>query len=183
MKEELLIPLVGAVAVALIAGGISLVLAVLAKDQKTSEFRQAWIDLLRDDVSKYIGICSSISTLSIVVRKKSQQEVEEFVLSKHNDFVEAAGVATRIRLRLNRDEHKRLIALVTNLDGLGMDKKAFDDRIEEIVVESQSILKGEWERVKRGEFSYRVLKLISAAILLGSVIAGVWLFIIYKPFA
>ena len=45
-------PAVGTICAALIAGLISFVVTVLAKDQKISEFRQAWIDALRSDAAE-----------------------------------------------------------------------------------------------------------------------------------
>ena len=35
---------IGAIFAAIIAGGISFIIAVISKDQKTSEFRQEWIN-------------------------------------------------------------------------------------------------------------------------------------------
>lgn len=48
---------VGAVLAATIAGGMSFLGSVFSKDQKTSEFRQAWIDGLRSEISQLICAC------------------------------------------------------------------------------------------------------------------------------
>jgi len=176
MKEELLVPLVGAVVVALIAGGISLVLAVLAKDQKTSEFRQAWIDALRDDVSKLTGHVTTVTHQLRVINKEDREEIRSFFFSRHAEFIEISTIVSRIRLRLNKGEHTKLISLVSELDSLADNTAAFEFRVEAVIAEAQDILKSEWNRVKRGEPSYRILKGVSGSALLCSVVGAVWLF-------
>lgn len=41
---------IGAIGAALIAATVSLLGLIISKEQKTSEFRQAWIDALRSDL-------------------------------------------------------------------------------------------------------------------------------------
>lgn len=45
---------IGAIAAASIAGLLAFLSLIIAKENKTSEFRQAWIDSLRLDLSKLI---------------------------------------------------------------------------------------------------------------------------------
>ena len=45
---------IGAVVAALIAAIVSLLGLIISKEQKTSEFRQAWIDALRSDLTHLI---------------------------------------------------------------------------------------------------------------------------------
>ena len=51
---------VGAIGAALIAGVVSLLGLVISKEQKVSEFRQAWIDALRSDVASLISHVNAI---------------------------------------------------------------------------------------------------------------------------
>ncbi|SDU01334.1 hypothetical protein [Pseudomonas moraviensis] len=173
MKEDLLIPLIGAIAVALIGGGISLALAILAKDQKTSEFRQAWIDGLRDDVSKLVAHFMVVASISKITKNLSQEKISEYVLSKENDFIEIALLINRIRLRMNKDEHKEFLKLISDTDGIGSDPERYEALIESIVVQSQAILKSEWRRVKRGEISFQILKWGSAVVFFASCAFGI----------
>src|SRR2546430_15387357 len=105
-------PAIGAIAAAIIAGAISFVVTVLSKEQKTSEFRQAWIDALRNDLSEFI---STIDALTSFLRIKASRsatpaEVVSFLQEKYVD-VQRMGVSYhRIMLRLNPDEHTALIA-------------------------------------------------------------------------
>lgn len=56
-----LIPVVGTVAAALVAGGIARGNLIASKETKVSEFRQAWINALRDDLA---ALFSGIRTMT-----------------------------------------------------------------------------------------------------------------------
>lgn len=177
MKEELLIPLIGAVVVAVIAGAISLAVTILAKDQKTSEFRQLWIDSLRNDVSTLTGVMQMFLSLSEVARNKGTDHAYEFLVSSKDNYVEIVNVMTRIRLRLNVKEHFVLLDLIYEIDNLkGLPKDETQALIERVIIETQKILKNEWERVKRGERSYQILKWSSGLIFTGGVVSSILYF-------
>ncbi|WP_330210094.1 hypothetical protein [Pseudomonas sp. AM4(2022)] len=177
LKEEALIPLVGAVVVAVIAGAISLSVAILTKDQKTSEFRQSWIDSLRNDVSKLAGIMYAMLSFADSVKAKGESHAYEFLVSSKDSFVDMVNLITRIRLRLNVKEHARLLAVLDTMSqGEGLSKKQTESLIEGVVAETQLVLKTEWQRVKRGEKSFQILKWSSAFVLLAGVIGVTWYF-------
>ncbi|MEB2621448.1 hypothetical protein [Pseudomonas sp. YuFO8] len=161
MKEDLLVPAIVALVVGLIAAVVSLVVSILAKDQKTSEFRQAWIDALRNDVSQLIAQLGIKMTTTEIIQSKSTEQVDEYLLAHQEDYVEIAMLISRIRLRLNPDEHEKLIHLLISMDNFN--DKGMGTRIETISVEAQQILKTEWDRVKVGEPSFVWLKRISKA--------------------
>lgn len=159
MKEELLVPAVAALVVGLIAAVVSLVVSILAKDQKTSEFRQAWIDALRNDVSQLMAQLGIKITTAEILGGKSKEEIDEHLLEHQHDYVQIGMLISRVRLRLNPKEHQRLISLLWGMDDFR--DKHMEARIEAIAVESQKILKDEWDRVKEGEPSFVRLKTIS----------------------
>lgn len=161
MKEELIIPAIAALVVGLVAGVVSLVVSILAKDQKTSEFRQSWIDGLRNDVSQLVAIYEVVTFTAEIVRERTQSEIEAYVLSQQKDFLELAMLSSRIQLRLNVDEHQELIALLKSAVHPSAVDSDSDVHVNGIVAATQTILKTEWERVKRGEPSFVRLKLIS----------------------
>ncbi|WP_085678209.1 MULTISPECIES: hypothetical protein [unclassified Pseudomonas] len=179
MKEDLLVPAIATLFVGLIAGIVSLVVTILSKDQKTSEFRQAWIDGLRDDVSNLVGHLEVIETVVGIVREKNESEINEFLIARHEQFQGMEMLVFRIRLRLNPAEHTKLIGLLSNLEDVpdnGMQAHA-----ELITIEAQNILKNEWERVKRGEPSFVWLKRISkwgvlSVLATGAGVCGAMLF-------
>lgn len=172
MLSSLITPLI----VGLIAGSVSLVIAILAKDQKTSEFRQIWIDALRNDVAQFIGHISVYKTLSKIIRSKQQSDVHSFILSQQKELLETAMLASRIKLRLNPEEHVDLIDLLDRPEGYGADDEAIELHIASISSATHIILKVEWERVKRGEKSVVWLKRISwSAILMAGLTFGLFI--------
>jgi uncharacterized integral membrane protein len=163
----------GAILAAFITGAVSFVNMIIAKDQKTSEFRQKWIDDLRDDLSRHLALIDTISQLfkhKIEIHEvshMSREEFDNFYDSIHPEFKEMNNLYNRIRLRLNPNEHIVLLCLLKNIEDKFNDidpergKEDFE-YIEQTVIktltESQKVLKNEWRRVKRGEISYILTK-------------------------
>ena len=161
-------PLSGPVIAALIAGFISFVVTVLAKDQKTSEFRQAWIDGLRSDVSELAGHAFAMASV-LRIKHELGEETTQYVLNRHDDFAKMEGLITKIHLRLNPKEHKDIIALLKKFsDDAGGSAYDHDKEVSEIVSAIHNELGKEWGRVKRGEPSFRMLKWISFS----TIVAG-----------
>jgi len=48
--------LAGPIAAAMIAGAVTFIATLLSKDQKTSEFRQTWIDAIRADIAEFLSL-------------------------------------------------------------------------------------------------------------------------------
>ncbi len=48
-------PAVGAITAAIMGGTISFISMMLSKDQKATEYRRKWIDMLRNDVSDFVS--------------------------------------------------------------------------------------------------------------------------------
>lgn len=175
MKEDLLVPAIAALVVGLIAAVVSLVVSILAKDQKTSEFRQAWIDALRNDVSQLIAQLGIKITTTKIIRGMSDKQTDEYLLAHQGDYVEIDMLITRVRLRLNPSEHTELIQLLKSMNNF--QDSGMEDRIEAISVKAQQILKTEWERVKSGEPSFVRLEKVSrngviAILAVGLLVAG-----------
>ncbi|WP_044175801.1 hypothetical protein, partial [Photobacterium damselae] len=73
--EEILLKnaalVIGALFTAMIAGFFAFINLISSKEQKVSEFRQDWINQLRDAISEYI---SSLSYLSILYKHHLEQD-------------------------------------------------------------------------------------------------------------
>jgi hypothetical protein len=159
----------GAVAAAFITGAFSFVNLIIAKDQKTSEFRQDWIDRLREDITTFTSQVEFLSSLYDFALQNNpasleSPQVEDFVKTISPNLREIAHMHHRIRLRLNPKEHRRLLELVSEINGLFSDIRAIshfervDSLIENLIKESQVVLKSEWKRVKRGEIGFILTK-------------------------
>lgn len=159
----------GAIAAAFITGAFSFVNLIIAKDQKTSEFRQDWIDRLREDITAFTSHVEFLSSLYQFTLQNNpacleSPQAEEFVKTIYPNLREIANMHHRVKLRLNPKEHKRLIELVTEINGLFSDIKAIshlervDGLIANLIDESHLVLKSEWKRVKRGEIGFVLTK-------------------------
>jgi hypothetical protein len=175
MDKTLLIPLIGVLVAAVIAAVTSLVVSILSKDQKTSEFRQSWIDAFREDAASLAGHWSTmVATLD--AKRSAKEEALKFLESRHDDVINVEVRIARMRLRLNPKEHAHLIGLLHHLgNGELAGRAAMDETMEAIVLEVQKILRYEWKRVKRGELSFRLLKWLSLAAIIGGTYASYYL--------
>jgi len=169
----------GAIGAALITSVMTLIGLVLSKEQKTSEFRQAWIDALRNELSNVIAHANAIhgaAAASFANPQDTWKVVRE-------DYVGINNATAKIRLRLNPNEKtsKSVLSKIEDLErqlapGNAIDHSLLDGIEKKLVLESQALLKQEWARVKRGEFTYRVAKIMAFTVFAGSVIALGYIF-------
>jgi DNA mismatch repair ATPase MutS len=177
---------IATVVAALIAALISFVNLTLSKEQKTSEFRQAWIDGLREELATLFSSARALCRTMQEARSPNSkaEDVRDFRFgSEQIGKIRLAGADSlyRVKLRLNKNEteHKELLRLLEvavdtqnkiNIEK-GGDYTPALDAIERAASYSQDILKNEWERVKSGERSFQVTKnLVMPAIMIVSLI-------------
>lgn len=89
---------------AVIAGLVALAAAWVSHSAKISEFRQAWINALRQDISDYVGAAEKWHRKweeinSLTTDKESHERDELFPIAN-----EARVILWRIRLRFNPRE-------------------------------------------------------------------------------
>lgn len=172
---------IGSIIAAAIAGLVVFISTVLAKEQKTSEFRQAWIDELRKDISQYISGASEMVTLYIA--KESDKAAQEKFLDDNFKLVhELQTIEHRIVLRLNSKEHAILIAQVTGFrqsmlnayleahqseeTDANQNRQAKENRLTtELLDSTKQVLKSEWRRVKKGEPAFRLVKGVALVVI------------------
>jgi hypothetical protein len=170
----------GVIGAAIFGGLVSFIVSVLSKDQKTSEFRQAWIDALRTDISEYVSRnLAFVDAVKIQgARPNADAELGEYILSERfQDMLDIEATRARILLRLNPTEHSKLVTLVNNVYGrtgvAAVDEFAsLAERIEALVGETQKVLKREWRRVKTGEPVFFMTKWVSLALAVTALSIG-----------
>lgn len=146
---------VASVIAAIIAAAAAGVGLVITKENKTSEFRQAWIDGLRDELAELM------ESFIRVRREGGEQYVETY----RKIYFLSAKVKLRLSSKNRTDEESQLLGIIENYI-LKMDLSSdITDVVKQYFECSSSILKTEWERVKRGEKKYRVAVTISYVIL------------------
>ncbi|MBD3821224.1 MAG: hypothetical protein IE914_03025 [Thiotrichales bacterium] len=172
---------IGAITAALITAAISLLGLIISKEQKVSEFRQAWIDALRTELSSVI---SHANALCDVRSLTNLTLMEKWALGREN-LTKINTDVSSIRLRLNKDEPEAQ-AILKSLDALESAFSSREDiditpRIHEIesdlIEKSQIFLSKEWSRVKNGEPIYNFSKYAALVIIIVLLILGVYFFI------
>lgn len=175
MASELPVQSIAAIATltaSLIAAAISFVNLTLTKELKTSEFRQKWIDSLREELSIFFG-CARTFARATEEKHKYGSEYEEKSLFKISDQKisdirhQVTEVYSCIKLRLNPDEpeHNELLRLLDRAieeQNIALkDKTNAEKTIEAINLANEyaaPVLKAEWNRVKRGELPFRIAR-------------------------
>lgn len=171
---------IGPVIAALVAATLSFLGLVVAKEQKVSEFRQAWIDAVRSDLG---AVISSVLALRNVKATAKEEDLEAWKIVQE-EVVAGNAALLRLRLRLNPDEppSAELLVFLERMETLmnqagPVDDDAMNTLEREIVEAAGPILKAEWKRVKRGEPIYWISKWAALAILVaGAVLAGMGYF-------
>jgi type II secretory pathway pseudopilin PulG len=133
-----------------------------------SSKRQNWIDELRKDAAEFLTVVGRIQELKRprVEQMIAMTEVADDFKERLTAEMRAKELVTRIKLRLNPNEaeHKRLVRLIGEMSSKGYQlnrqyspgdeeetARAFNDATNAVVEHLQTILKHEWERVKRGD--------------------------------
>lgn len=172
MPTDLTPAIIGAGAVilaALISFIVAVSSAVIAKEQKVSEFRQAWINDFRNDMAIIITSSYSCSfyTQETISFKGSPMDEDHFVDQFNESFSRLEHHITLINLRLNPVKDIEFVTkaneVLNQIDNCHIYYKNKDNvvdsspinSVKKLQAMSHSILKNEWERVKRGELLYR----------------------------
>lgn len=147
---------VGYVGAALIAASAAFVGLILGKEQKTTEFRQAWINAQREDLAIVMS-----SARTAVGKPESRKKVQR-------DFDAAHG---RVLLRENPDaaEWHFVLAEIERLRRYAFDiplPTNVDRSCERVITLSRALLKTEWNRVRRGETWFVATKFVLPPLIL-----------------
>lgn len=168
---------IGAIVAALITAGLTFLGLVVTKEQKVSEFRQAWIDSVREDIALLIASVHAVDTHE---QLEGEDQHAGWVAAR-SDFMAANGAMLRLKLRLNPDEDgpAAIIAIIDQMEAL-INGSLTTERGEQLLAMERELvpiaalmLKGEWRRVKGGEPVFVAVKW-TALILL--IITGTTLF-------
>jgi hypothetical protein len=103
----------GAVLAALLTGLFNLTNLIISKEDKVSDFRQRWLDSLREETSRLLAV---VETLVRLVEPKvadqpqvlSDPEVTEVRREHWQQYKDLNEMRFRVSLRINPAEHKSL---------------------------------------------------------------------------
>ncbi|CAM3755844.1 MULTISPECIES: hypothetical protein [Pseudoalteromonas] len=191
ITSTMFVPL-GVICGALLTGIFSFVSLINQKEGKISEFRQNWIDALRDDIAKLTASFDRISSKWQLTQISEEEKAEpykgrqwllEFNELITTDFEHYSECYNRIMMRLNVKDDKILIDKLKELDGYisspreMRDKDFVKSKIDGVITESQVLLKNEWEVVKSGEKAYRTTKFVTCMCIGLIVLAGIYIYV------
>lgn len=146
---------IASVIAAVIAAAAAVVGLVITKENKTSEFRQYWIDGLRNELAEL---------MEYYLRLRTCEHDERISVRNKINFL-AAKIRLRISSNTPTPEEKKLLDIINN-QMVSVDYASNGIEVEKMYFNySSSILKSEWERVKRGEKKYRIAVTIAYLIL------------------
>jgi hypothetical protein len=151
MDQSEIITVVSSVLIPLIIGTVTF---LIAKKQiintGITQFRQRWIDELRNSISIYISKAEMIAML--------EYDEEELYFEY---FEELSQMHSKIELMLNPNEaeHNSLLGCISKIrdlihkEGIKVEKleKNLDKAIGQLLIISKTVLKKEWEVVKGGK--------------------------------
>jgi len=169
----------GVIIAACITGFIAFLGMLISKENKTSEFRQAWIDGLREDVVILIGAWKGF----LDSKDSSSSLGEDAGKLNFENALELKKSANRIKLRLNADKEKRTSSeqkLYQIMDEIlnNQEIRTPDGTMNDLTDTSGLVLKEEWERVKTGEKWFtRIRWFLIIFVTLIAIVLIVWLVI------
>lgn len=139
-----------------VAAGV-IAAAFIARGVKISEFRQAWIDGLREDISEYTCKAHQWIDLFLLSNPESDQEKKSNAVAQLDRLkYEALHIHSRISLRFKPDDiaaNELLSELLGLLDPskIGLDSSAYSNwrkLSDKVVLNARILLKEEWEATK-----------------------------------
>ena len=146
---EYLLDLAGKIIIPLIIGYVSYNIARRQiVNSGITQFRQKWIDNLRDAISLFIAKAEAISTLDY-------EDDEAYV----EHFTELSQMQSKIELFLNpkEDDQDKIMELMEDIREIIHEEnwtndveKELERSIEELLEVSRRVLRREWRRVKEG---------------------------------
>jgi len=161
--------LAGTIIAAVIAALISLLGLIISKETKVSEFRQAWIDSLRSEIAAVVTHARAMHGATF--------EKPTLWRTLRDDFVGLNEAWAKVKLRLNTKKSEQIDVLEALKEHESIfqpetrDFARLDSTEEKLLAATQIVLKKEWERVKSGELTYKVAKMLAGALLLLGLIA------------
>jgi hypothetical protein len=151
---------IGAVGAAFIAAVVSIVGLIISKESKVSDFRQAWIDSLRTELTAYLSNINLIYDASQLSYKSHEEKVAK--LSPHYAALNTANFMISLRLNPSEKSAKDIIDCMNRFQEILSKESIQPADLREVerdfLIASKNLLKSEWGRVKRGEITFVLAK-------------------------
>lgn len=158
---------IGAVGAAIIAGLISLLGLIIGKEQKVSEFRQAWIDELRKCLVAYLV---NINAIADALRVSIATGEKPTGIDQNYKLLNEANHGIRLRVNDGERPSADLLRSMEHFEAIAQKNSDLTpDNIrkaeQEFLTAAKALLKFEWRRVKKGEKTYFWTKYVVIALI------------------
>lgn len=114
---------------------------------------------------------SDDSCLSTLKKKENLFSLAR-MSDRYENLVKIRSLVARIELRINPKEHRDFVDSLQALKRATDEKSNFHDEVDALTIESQKLLKKEWNVVKSGELTFRATKVAAAALVCAALLAG-----------
>ncbi|NTZ93953.1 hypothetical protein FCH79_01255 [Pseudomonas koreensis] len=180
----------GVITAALLAGFFSFLNLVSAKENKVSEFRLAWVDGLRDEISIHTAAVQELLRIedNNIYSQNDDLTDEEFIILRREWYKDSRETyakvienLTRIQLRLNKKHidseplsHEAILMRCLVKSRMHFNSGEYDkgfDCCDEIRNAAAPLLKSTWDLVKNGEQGYQRVRTIAANTLIYGTVA------------
>jgi len=144
-----------------VAALVSIYGVMMSKEQSISEFRQTWINELRDEIAEFLSITTHLANINTIIHPS-----QDILTSHYKILLNLNNISFKLQLRLNPDEYQPEINLIEEINNIVKSQllskddnelNVMNEKLHELtktfVDKSTIILKKEWERVKQGEGS------------------------------
>lgn len=177
--------ILGAIIAAVITAIFSLLGLIISKEQKISDFRQQWINSLRNEISELLGCTESVIQHARAIHEDiSGQEQETVsnadVFEKLKDEIkESERLYHQIQLRINPKEHGEILSILEEMRQKFLEDDLVSDEElhhleQRLIKTTQNILKIEWNRVKVGEPVFRAAKYLSVVLIATIILISIY---------
>lgn len=162
--------------VAIIAGFVSFIGLVITKEQKISEFRQAWIESLRNDIAELMSAINHFELAYIIYKKKNAGRLANDFIDENVEITNKIQLLIhRINLRLNPKDCEGLIEELTKLSNIltspseMIKEQVLENATKNFTEKAHQIIKNEWEKVKKGEPWFTFTKWVIITLFIGLI--------------
>ncbi|MCQ8278307.1 hypothetical protein NFI95_07570 [Acetobacteraceae bacterium KSS8] len=171
---------IGAVGAAVVAGIVSIFGIIISKEQKVSEFRQAWIDELRKCLIIYLV---NINAICDAVRQIKAGGHSHADLASSYKLLNEASHGIKLRINQTEKPAKMLLRSMEKFEILAeKNENITPENIRPLELEflkhSRRLLKFEWKRVKKGESTFiwarRVVIAVTALLIAFLIYLGIY---------
>jgi hypothetical protein len=158
---------IGAVGAAFIAAVASVLGLVISKENKISDFRQAWIDALRGELTSYLSSINAIADASQLKYESYDEKVAK--LSSQYAVLNTANFMISLRLNPEEQDVQKILNCMSDFQGILSAEKVDLGELRRVercfLLSSKALLKREWLRVKRGELAFRLVKYFTMCVI------------------